>query len=81
MPSRVATHVASPIPAIFPATRPTTIPTDTRLLNASASESEDSRTPAFASANNGRIRKLVHGSRACSTRASGETASFESDAR
>ena len=51
------------------------MPTDTGLCSASVKAAADNRTPAFASANSGRITKLVHGRSRCSARASGEIAS------
>ncbi len=56
------------------------MPSATTLVRASPTAPPVSVTPAFASAKSGRITKLDHGSRACSTRASGETASRESQA-
>ena len=67
------------------ASLPTTSPSDHAERHAGSparhrARSPLSRTPAFASANSGTITKLVHGSSACSIRASGETASRESTA-
>ena len=52
------------------------IPHATGLAAAALSAVRVSGTPAFASANSGTTTKLVHGSRRCSTRAIGETASL-----
>ena len=57
------------------------MPTETGLCSASVNALDDTRTPAFASANNGRITKLVHGRSRCSTRASGATASSGTEPR
>ena len=69
------------MPSTLPPIRATRIAHATTLPAAAASDDADSSTPMFASANSGRTTKLLHGSRRCSTRVSGETASRESSAR
>ena len=80
-PERTARNDPTSTPSGFPSTSPKKTPRETGAVSASPSRVSDSSTPAFARAKIGRITKLVHGSNACSVRASGETASRESHAR
>ncbi len=57
------------------------MPIATALVDASRSTPACRATPALASANSGTISQADQGRSVCSTRASGETASFESHAR
>ena len=73
---------AAPVtPSGLPATRPTTMAIPSVPVKTPAREESKSFTPAFARANSGTMTKEDQGSRACSTRASGETASRDSAAK
>src|SRR6185312_15848632 len=59
--STVTAHAVNTTPSGLPTTYPTNTPSVTGAVNAVASTSPDSTTPALASANSGTITKLVHG--------------------
>src|SRR5919108_441713 len=73
-----ATEHAPAMPTAFPTMSPRSTPSVIGLVTASPSASGERGTPALARGKSGRITKLVHGNRACSVRASGDTASRDS---